>query len=146
MPVGTETIGGRSSTFVRWASIAVLAIGVAGCGQEESPHRPIDAQEQVAPRTNRADDASAPERPGRIILFSMDTVRADRVSGFGTASTTPNLEAIAAEGVRFTDFYAAASFTLPATMSIFTGLDVIEHGLWNEAAVLAQLSLDQIEG
>ncbi len=76
-------------------------------------------------------------RPGRIILFSMDTVRADRVSGYGTASTTPNLEEIAAEGARFTDFYAAASFTLPATMSIFTGLDAIEHGLWNEAAVLA---------
>ncbi|MBW2691256.1 MAG: sulfatase [Deltaproteobacteria bacterium] len=86
---------------------------------------------------SRPKSADAPERPGRIILFSMDTVRADRVSGYGTAATTPYLEEIAAEGVRFTDFYAAASFTLPATMSIFTGLDALEHGLWNEAAVLA---------
>ncbi|MBW2577464.1 MAG: sulfatase-like hydrolase/transferase [Deltaproteobacteria bacterium] len=86
---------------------------------------------------SRPKSADAPERPGRIILFSMDTVRADRVSGYGTAATTPYLEEIAAEGVRFTDFYAAASCTLPATMSIFTGLDALEHGLWNEAAVLA---------
>jgi arylsulfatase A-like enzyme len=114
-----------------------MALAVAGCGQEDAPRTRDYAQEQGNARTSLAGGENAPERPGRIILFSMDTVRADRVSGYGTASTTPNLEEIAAEGARFTDFYAAASFTLPATMSIFTGLDAIEHGLWNEAAVLS---------
>ena len=126
-----------SIAFVRWASIAVLALGTSGCGQEDPPHGPNDGNRQANARTSRTESANAPERPGRILLFSMDTVRADRVSGYGAAATTPNLEEIAAEGVRFTDFYAAASFTLPATMSIFTGLDALEHGLWNEAAVLA---------
>jgi arylsulfatase A-like enzyme len=128
---------GRPHLLVRWVSIAVLALGTSGCGQEDAPHGVNDPNGQANARGSRPKSADAPERPGRIILFSMDTVRADRVSGYGTAATTPNLEEIAAEGVRFTDFYAAASFTLPATMSIFTGLDALEHGLWNEAAVLA---------
>ena len=35
-------------------------------------------------------------RPGRIILVSMDTVRADHVSGYGVRETTPTLAEIAA--------------------------------------------------
>src|SRR5262245_9599958 len=45
-------------------------------------------------------DAAAP-RPKRIILFSMDTVRADFVSGYGGVDATPQLAKIAAEGTRF---------------------------------------------
>jgi arylsulfatase A-like enzyme len=127
----------RCIAFVSWASIAVLAFGASGCRQEDQPQGPSDANGQANTRTSQPESVDTPERPGRIILFSMDTVRADRVSGYGTATTTPNLEEITAEGVRFVDFYAAASFTLPATMSIFTGLDALEHGVWNEAAVLA---------
>jgi arylsulfatase A-like enzyme len=136
-PIETGAIRDAAIAFGRWASIAALAFGVAGCGREDARQIPDGAQERVPPQTRRAEGANASERPGRIILFSMDTVRADRVSGYGTASTTPNIEEIAAEGTRFEDFYAAASFTLPATMSIFTGLDAIEHGIWNEAAVLS---------
>ncbi len=120
-----------------WVAIAVLALGVPGCGREGDPRGADGAVEQVDSQPTRTQIAETGDRPGRIILFSMDTVRADRVSGYGSSETTPNIAEIAAEGVRFTDFYAAASFTLPATMSIFTGLDALEHGLWNEAAVLA---------
>ncbi|MBW2542279.1 MAG: sulfatase [Deltaproteobacteria bacterium] len=128
---------GLSISLVRWVSIALLALGLFGCGQEDARRGADESDERANAQDSRPKGDDAPERPGRIILFSMDTVRADRVSGYGAANTTPNLEEIAAEGVRFADFYAAASFTLPATMSIFTGLDALEHGLWNEAAVLA---------
>ncbi|HEX9814345.1 MAG TPA: sulfatase [Myxococcota bacterium] len=134
---GEGLVRGSLIALLRWTSIAMLAIGSSGCWQEDAPRGENDANRDPNARASRARSANAHERPGRIILFSMDTVRADRVSGYGTAATTPNLEEIAAEGVRFTSFYAAASFTLPATMSIFTGLDALEHGLWNEAAVLA---------
>ena len=67
----------------------------------------------------------------------MDTVRADRVSGYGDAETTPILHEIAREGVLFRRFYAAASYTLPATMSIFTGCDPEEHGVASDAARLS---------
>jgi arylsulfatase len=121
---------------MRWVSIAASALWLIGCGQAEQTREVDPAHVQKSSEVRQA-ESSKPPRPGRIILFSMDTVRADRVSGYTTENTTPHLEAIATQGVRFTDFYAAASFTLPATMSIFTGLDVLEHGLWNEAAVLA---------
>ena len=64
----------------------------------------------------------------------MDTVRADHVSGYEGATTTPVLAEIAEEGVRLQDFYAASSFTLPSHMSIFTGLDPAEHGVFREKA------------
>jgi len=75
--------------------------------------------------------------PGRILLVSMDTVRADRVSGFGDASTTPTILEIANEGVRFPHFYAASTFTIPSHMSIFTGLDPVEHGVYRRMARLS---------
>ena len=83
--------------------------------------------------------ACAPDAapPARIILFSMDTVRADRVGGFGGGERTPNLRAIAAEGARFARFYAASGYTIPSHMSLFTGLDPAVHGVHSDAARLA---------
>ena len=58
----------------------------------------------------------------------MDTVRADRVSGYGSTNATPGLAEIADRGVLFRRSYAASSYTIPSHMSIFTGLDPAEHG------------------
>ena len=121
----------------RWLRAAALSIALAGCEAADPATEASAPDEKPAPDDARREASRSPERPGRIILFSMDTVRAASVSGYANTDTTPNLEAIAAQGVRFSDFYAAATFTLPATMSIFTGLDALEHGLWNEAAVLS---------
>jgi len=93
----------------------VAILGGVGCGAGESEPVP---------------------RPQRIILVSMDTVRADRVTGYGATGTTPALAEIAEEGVALKNFYAASTFTLPSHMSIFTGLDPIEHGVWREEAEL----------
>ena len=71
--------------------------------------------------------------PGRVILVSMDTVRADRVSGYGAAKTTPRLASIAEEGVLFANFYSASTYTIPSTMSVFTGLDPGPYLLENAA-------------
>jgi arylsulfatase A-like enzyme len=81
------------------------------------------------------DEVVAPTlpRPGRIILFSMDTVRADHANG----EAAPVLGEIAGSGVRFERFYAASNYTLPSHMSIFTGLDPMEHGVIVGAARLA---------
>ena len=81
--------------------------------------------------------SAEPQRPGRIILVSMDTARADRVAGDVRMSTMPTLAEIAAEGVELTNFYAASSYTLPSHMSIFTGLDPAEHGMTRDSAELS---------
>jgi arylsulfatase A-like enzyme len=77
------------------------------------------------------------EPPGRIVLISMDTVRADFVSGYG-GQHTPELARIVSAGVRFTDAYAASSFTLPSHISMLTGLDVEEHGVVHRGKPLGE--------
>ena len=66
----------------------------------------------------------------------MDTVRADLVSGYGAENHTPVLGEIASEGVLFRDSYAASTYTIPSHMSIFTGLDPVEHGVLDEGSML----------
>lgn len=75
------------------------------------------------------DSGQAESRPSRIVFISMDTVRADHVTGYGELDTTPNLDRIAKEGVRFERFYGASTYTIPSTMSIMTGLDPREHAM-----------------
>ncbi len=76
---------------------------------------------------------NAPLVPARIVLLSVDTARDDRFD----AAKTPAIERLAAQGARIERFYAASNYTLPAHMSIFTGLDPGEHGVSVDAARLA---------
>ncbi len=75
--------------------------------------------------------------PRRIVLFSMDTVRADAVASGAGGPGLPHLTKLAGEGVVFPRFYAASNYTLPSHMSIFTGLDPVAHGVLIGAARLA---------
>jgi arylsulfatase A-like enzyme len=69
--------------------------------------------------------ASGPRPPQgarNVLLIVLDTVRADNLGlhGYGR-STSPNLEAWARSGVRFTQARATAPFTLGTHASLFTG-------------------------
>ncbi len=76
----------------------------------------------------RPSDPAASERPN-VILVSLDTVRADHLSLHGYhRPTSPNLAALAAEGVWFKQAISTASWTLPSHASWFTGLMPSEHG------------------
>src|SRR3989339_315778 len=68
-----------------------------------------------------------------LILIGWDTLRADHVGALGyKRKTTPNLDDFAAGSVLFTRAVSPASWTLPAFMSVFTGLYPSEHGLTNK--------------
>jgi len=97
---------------------------VAGCGGPDRATAPPETVEGARPR------------PGRVLLISLDTVRADRLSLYADVDTSPNLLAMAEDGVVFHGFHAAATYTLPATLSMLTGLDPFEHGVVNEGARL----------
>lgn len=75
-----------------------------------------------------AGGASAAARPD-VLLVTLDTVRTDALFARGSASTTPNLDALAARGVRFASAWAPAPLTLPAHASLLTGRDPGEHGV-----------------
>jgi len=65
--------------------------------------------------------AVSPDAPN-IVLVVLDAVRAASVSAHGYARrTTPHLERLAAEGVRFDRAISTAPWTLPAHATLFTG-------------------------
>jgi arylsulfatase A-like enzyme/Tfp pilus assembly protein PilF len=58
-----------------------------------------------------------------VVLVSIDTLRADRLSAYGYArGRTPRTERIAREGLVFDDVYSHVPLTLPAHASLLTGL------------------------
>ncbi len=76
---------------------------------------------------------SYPRRVGErnVILVSLDTLRADRLNSYGydVYVTSPNLDALAAEGARFASAFSNSPWTTPSHMSLFTSLYPSAHGL-----------------
>ncbi|MDH3210881.1 MAG: sulfatase [Myxococcales bacterium] len=65
-----------------------------------------------------------------LILVSIDTLRADRLGAYGyERNTSPHLDALAARGVRFETVIADSNWTLPAHVTLFTGLPPSFHGV-----------------
>ncbi len=66
-----------------------------------------------------------------IIMIDIDTLRRDRLGVFGyERATTPRLDRWATScAVAFDNCVATASWTLPSTASMFTGLAVHQHGI-----------------
>ena len=76
----------------------------------------------------RLGEESAP-RPN-IVLITIDTLRSDRVSAYGYGKeTTPFLDELADQGVRFAASYSPSSWTVPSMASLFTSLDPDHHGI-----------------
>lgn len=64
-----------------------------------------------------------------VIVVTMDTTRVDRLSSYGYRwNTSPNLDRLAQDSVRFTRAYSTSSWTLPAHASLFTGRFPSSHG------------------
>ena len=62
-----------------------------------------------------------PPRPRSVLFYVIDTCRADHVSADGyERPTTPNLEKLAARGVRFANCFSQAPWTKPSVASILT--------------------------
>jgi arylsulfatase A-like enzyme len=64
----------------------------------------------------------APDDAPSVLFLVLDTVRALQLSGYGyERPTSPRLDALAREGVRFEFAVAPAPWTLPSHASLFTG-------------------------
>ncbi len=65
-----------------------------------------------------------------VLLITLDTTRADRLGSYGySPSITPNLDALASEGMVFENAFCNVPLTLPSHTSLLTGLLPPEHGL-----------------
>ena len=79
----------------------------------------------LAPLTTLADS-----RPNILILFADDMGYQD-VACFGSPIKTPNIDRLAGEGLRFTDFYAGAPNCSPSRAALMTGRISSRTGIYN---------------
>lgn len=98
------------------AAAAALLVGVAACA-ERLPAEP---------------DGLAGALAGQdCVVILLDALRADHLGSYGAEpSPTPRLDALAEGGVRMARASSQASWTLPSTASLFTGLYQETHGLF----------------
>ncbi len=76
-----------------------------------------------------ASPAVATEQLPNILLITVDTLRADRMSAYGyERPTSPHLDALMAEGARFADARTVEPLTAPGLTSMLTALHPHEHG------------------
>lgn len=66
-------------------------------------------------------EAKATEQPPNIVLIFTDDQGWNDVGVYGSEIPTPHIDRIAAEGVRFTQFYAASSICTPSRFGLLTG-------------------------
>lgn len=66
-------------------------------------------------------EASVPNKPNIVFILADDLGYADLSCYGATEIKTPNLDRMAKEGVRFTDFYAPAGVCTPSRASLMTG-------------------------
>ncbi len=96
----------RQRRIGRWGLIlGVIALAPGGC--------------------RRQSDRAASNAVGRpnVLLVVLDTTRPDFFSCYGhSLPTTPNIDRLASEGVRFDRAYTTDFWTLPSHASLFTGL------------------------
>jgi len=94
---------------------ALVCLALSGCVNRSS-------QQQPAPRPN-------------VLLITLDTFRADRIGAYGyELASTPNLDRLAREGVRFTDATTQAPLTAPAHAALLTGLYPARLGVKDNAS------------
>ncbi len=73
--------------------------------------------------------------PENVLLITLDTTRADRLSCYGYAKhKTPGLDALAERGALFENAQSAVPLTLPSHCTIMTGLYPPAHGVRNNGS------------
>src|SRR5688500_10494254 len=89
----------RTASFGRWLALMIISACVA------------------SPALAGAD---APRPPNIVIIFADDLGYGD-LGCYGSATPTPNLDRMAAEGVRMTDFYTAQAVCSASRAALLTG-------------------------
>jgi arylsulfatase A-like enzyme len=112
-------VGAPSRRLCRGAEISVAALLAVGL-----VFSLVEGRGAASPATSAAPSA----RPN-VVLIVLDTQRADFIGAYGhSGGLTPHLDRLAASSTVFEHCYTAASWTIPAHASLFTGLYPQTHG------------------
>ena len=75
-------------------------------------------------------DLGGPSTRPNVLLISIDSLRFDHLGCYGyERDTSPFIDELATQGVRFENAVSTTSWTLPAHAAMFTGLNDSTHGL-----------------
>jgi arylsulfatase A-like enzyme len=100
----------------------------------------IDIRRDPRPRGSVEDIPRLRERSDPNLLFVLiDTLRADRLSSYGyDRETTPNIDALAADGIRFANHMSQSSWTKCSMASLWTGLYPVRTGVTRSPQSISQ--------
>jgi arylsulfatase A-like enzyme len=120
----------RQFSLLTFILFAMVGLALSGCGTSEKPSK--------VTASNAPND---PERPNIIIVLLDDTGFAD-LGPYGSEISTPNIDQLAAGGIQFTNFHAAAACT-PTRGMLLTGVDNHLVGMGNMIEIMADNQFDQ---
>ena len=87
-------------------------------------------------------DAASPKRRPNFIVFLVDDLGCHDLSCFGSKEVaTPNIDSIAADGARFTNWYSAAPVCAPSRAGLLTGRYPLRAGVPNNGIALRTTEL-----
>ena len=113
-------------TFICGTAVFFLAIVAAllNCGCES-------CMSKTGPAANDGSILAAKSALSpNVLVITMDTTRADHIRCYGYDKIqTPNIDAVAGEGVLFEEAFSVQPVTLPSHASIFTGKYPYNHGI-----------------
>jgi arylsulfatase A-like enzyme len=128
----------RARARRRWPALLALGAVAAGAAalwwrvESAGAQTPAAAPAgEVAPAPGSAPAAAVPaaQRPS-IVILDIDTLRADRLGCYGNPRpTSPAIDRLAAEGVRFEWAFSQAPNTPPSQSSILSSLYPSSHGV-----------------
>ena len=107
-----KTVGYTRRDFLKTVGLGAASLAVPGC----APLLSCESKKgrQISPKASM-------DKPNFIIIFTDDQGYQD-IGCFGSPLIrTPNLDRMAAEGMKFTDFYVAASVCSPSRAALLTG-------------------------
>ena len=126
----------RPFLFLALAAAAVLALRRDPPGPREGEATldlsvysdPVHDARAVDSVVHRS--ASPPERPPNFVVIMADDLGYGDLASYGnTLLRTPNLDRLAAGGVRMTDFYSSHSFCSPSRAGLLTGRYPLRTGI-----------------
>ena len=127
----------KHAVWTKVVTVTVFALALTGY--------PSAARADLASIFTNANSASHAATPRRasIIILQCDGLGLGDLSCYGqTNFQTPNIDRLAAEGMRFTSYYAGSGASSPAQASVLTGMD--SRHLPQRADVDIPLGPDQI--
>jgi len=129
-----ESLSRRS--LLKMGAVSAAAAGLAGLGlscssKDENPATRFafspdvytDPEKAAQPATDVIKEVQgfSGQRPNIIVIYADDMGYGDLGCYGSKAIKTPNIDQLARDGMRFTDFYAAAAVCTPSRASLLTG-------------------------